>query len=277
MQSLGFLRNSAFWTYYRLYGSGSFVGPGPKCPYSRQYAPNPFSHTMIESRKGSFQVAMMSIEAKRENTAVRHVDRGRLLGTFASEAIVVCPKCAGPAVVTSRSTYTTPYVPTQAKLVCLKCPFQTTLDESGWLGPGVGIARERCPNCGFKWLESRVRRGSLKGQGRRWTAITCSECQHTTKVPLRWRITRIGAAVDPAFGLPLWLQSSCCGETLWAYNAAHLNALRDYVAAAIRERVGVMQWSMFSRLPKWLSARKNRDTVLSSIDRLQERLPSSER
>lgn len=219
----------------------------------------------------------MSIEAMQVKTASRHVDRGTLLGTFASEAIVVCPKCAGPAVVTSRSRYTIPYVPTHAKLVCLKCPFQTTNDESGWLGPGIGVAKKRCSNCGFKWLESKVRQRSLKGQGRRWIAITCPECRQIAKAQLYWRVSRVGASVDPAFGLPLWLQSSCCGGTLWAYNAKHLDALRDYVAASIRERVGVMQWSMFSRLPKWLSAHKNREVVLSRIDRLREKLPSSNR
>jgi hypothetical protein len=218
------------------------------------------------------EVTAMSSGATERNQPTRHVDKGTLLGGFASQVIVVCPKCNGPASVTTQSRYTFPHIPAHAKVVCSKCPFQTTYEESGWLGPGVGVAKERCPNCGFKWLEARVIRGSLKGQGRRWVAVRCIECQQTAQLLLHWRVRRIGDAVDPAFGLPLWLQSSCCGGTLWAYNAVHLRALRDYVAATIRERVGVMHWSMFSRLPKWLSAGKNRDTVLNAIDRLQDKL-----
>jgi len=210
---------------------------------------------------------------KKKESQRRHVDRGTSLGAFASDIIVVCPRCAGPCVVTSQSEHPILFTPEKSRLVCLKCPFQTTSEEGGWLGPGIGLAKERCPNCGFKWLEKRLDRRTIKGQGRRWAAITCPECRKTARVPVHWRVKRYGPAVDPAFGLPLWLQLSCCGETLSAYNASHLSALRDYVAAGLRERTGVMQWSMFSRLPKWLSAHKNRETILNSIDRLQENLP----
>jgi ssDNA-binding Zn-finger/Zn-ribbon topoisomerase 1 len=203
----------------------------------------------------------------------RHIDVGTPLGVFASEAFVVCHKCASAARVTCKSKYWTPYAPRESKLVCLNCPFQTTGDEAAWLGPGVGVAKERCPNCGFKWLEARLHRRGLKGQGRRWAAVSCPECQKTARVPVRWQVRRLGSAVDPVFGLPLWLQLSCCGETLWAYNASHLWALRGYVSAGLRERVGVMQWSMFSRLPKWMSAHKNRERILTSMKRLEERLP----
>lgn len=204
----------------------------------------------------------------------RHVDRGVLIASFASEVIVVCPKCIGPAIITSKSRYAIPFSPRQAKLVCLACPFQTSGDRSGWFGPGVGIARERCPNCGYKWLVARHRRRSVKEQGRRWALVTCPACEQASKLMLHWTVRRFGDAIDPTFGLPLWLQESCCGEVLWAYNASHLKALREYVAAELRERVGVMQWSMFSRLPRWLSARKNRKAVLHSIARLERKLPS---
>lgn len=208
-----------------------------------------------------------------ESKQRRHVDKGILLDAFASEAIVTCPKCKGPAVVTSRSRSVVPYVAEGAKLTCLRCAFHSTSKESGWLGPGIGIGQERCPNCGHKWLTARVDRRTFSCRERSWATVTCPECQKPTRVPLEWCVRRVGAAVDPAFGLPLWLQESCGGETLWAYNERHLIALQDYVAATIRERVGVMQWSMFSRLPKWLSAHKNRDAVLHSIERLKRKLP----
>jgi len=90
-------------------------------------------------------------------------------------------------------------------------------------------------------------------------------------VPIKWEFRRLGDGHDPSFGLPLCLQGSCCGETLWAYNGKHLMALRDYVSAGVRER-SAPHWSMFSRLPKWISAAKNRDAVLVCIDRLDKKL-----
>ena len=53
--------------------------------------------------------------------------------------------------------------------------------------------------------------------------------------------------LDHFFGLPLWLQTSCCGQVLWAYNEAHLNFLESYVQSRLRERLpddtlGLAQW-----------------------------------
>src|SRR4030095_8909378 len=33
---------------------------------------------------------------------------------------------------------------------------------------------------------------------------------------------------------PLWLQTRCCGHTLWAYNPRHLNLIEAYVRADLR-------------------------------------------
>jgi len=91
--------------------------------------------------------------------------------------------------------------------------------------------------------------------------------------PLTWyREAFAGEPVDPTFGLPLWLQSPACGHTLWAYNAEHLHALRSYVAAMHRERRADGKWSMFTRLPQWVKAAKNRGELLRAFDRLAARL-----
>lgn len=85
-----------------------------------------------------------------------------------------------------------------------------------------------------------------------------------------------GAAVDPYFRLPLWLQEDCRGHVLWAYNARHLDRLESYIAARLRERgrrLGSM--SMVERLPTWMKSSKNRDDVLRIIRRLRTSLPTS--
>src|SRR5699024_2318562 len=82
--------------------------------------------------------------------------------------------------------------------------------------------------------------------------------------------------------LELWLQTPCCGETLWAYNKEHLDFLEQYVAATLRERThpdGTL-WSqtparnstLASRLPAWIKSAKNREAVLKGIGKLRQML-----
>jgi hypothetical protein len=86
----------------------------------------------------------------------------------------------------------------------------------------------------------------------------------------------MGAPVDWYFHLPLWLQTPCCGETLWAYNAAHLAFLEDYVRATLREHArGPHGWrnqALANRLPKWMAEAKNRAEVLKGLEQLRQKL-----
>ena len=77
----------------------------------------------------------------------------------------------------------------------------------------------------------------------------------------------------PHFGLGLWLQTPCAGRAFWAYNAEHLDFLRHYVEAAVRERTPNANATLASRLPKWVKSSKNRDTILRAIDKLERKLP----
>jgi hypothetical protein len=80
----------------------------------------------------------------------------------------------------------------------------------------------------------------------------------------------VGGNFDWYFKLPLWLQISCCGETLWAYNYRHLQFLEDYVAAKLRERKPNSTRSTASRLPQWIKSAKNREEVLKAIGKLKD-------
>ena len=77
---------------------------------------------------------------------------------------------------------------------------------------------------------------------------------------------------DGYFGLHLWLQTRCVGHSLWAFNRRHLRLLQGYVAAQLREREedewGWRNASVVSRLPRWLSAKSNREAVLTSLEEL---------
>jgi hypothetical protein len=139
-----------------------------------------------------------------------------------------------------------------------------------------------CPRCSER-ARVRVRGGDPPVQ------LTCIHCGHsagwtpsnpgivTSAAPERFPgHVAYGGPVDPYFHLPLWLQAPCRGETLWAYNADHLQWLEDYVGAELRERApGEHGWSnsgMASRLPRWMQSAKNRDDVLRCIRGLKQQL-----
>ncbi|HEX4321723.1 MAG TPA: hypothetical protein VHZ52_12505 [Acidobacteriaceae bacterium] len=203
----------------------------------------------------------------------RFVDRGVLLLYFARTAIAVCPKCGGPAFVNGQSKSTGHFRAEDGRVTCSKCSFN--LKYGKWFGPITRSVKDRCQNCGHKWLKYLEHLDSLDN-GKKEISITCPSCGEMPRYAgLRTREQFSGAPNDPVFGLPLWLQEPCCGEILWAYNAEHLSRLRQYVAASLRERVTArlaMAWSMFARLPQWMTSAKNRKAVLSGFDRLERRL-----
>ena len=77
-----------------------------------------------------------------------------------------------------------------------------------------------------------------------------------------------GNPTDWYFDLPLWFQTPCCGETLWAYNRPHLAYLKRYVEAELRDECSSPNTGLARYLPKWMKSAKNRDEVLKCIDKL---------
>ena len=109
--------------------------------------------------------------------------------------------------------------------------------------------------------------------------MVCHHCASTRD----WRAEQRGAALvgvalggpnDPFFDRPLWLQTSCCGHILWAYNSRHLDTLQFYIAADLRERTGPTM-GMLDRLPAWIKKADHRSEVLQAIERLRDQLRRS--
>jgi hypothetical protein len=207
----------------------------------------------------------------------RHVDQGILLASFAERVIVVCPSCQGPALVVCKSKYAVPFIPKNARVHCLRCSFGPTSSDHEWFGPATGIIKERCPICGYKWIKETIQHKGITGKTQKTKAVQCPSCEQMSAAPIRWVLNRFeGLAIDPVFGLPLWLCTSCLGNSLWAYNEKHLQALTAYVGATLRERTAGRHWSMFARLPQWLKAAKNRENILRGLSRLEQRLEETE-
>ncbi len=133
-----------------------------------------------------------------------------------------------------------------------------------------------CPKCGSCAVSARLAVEDADWFApRRLTCVSCgySDQWRSREIHRQWRSCK-----DDYFGLPLWLQTECRGETLWAYNERHLELIESVARATLRERArddeyGWANRSLISRLPAWVKAKKNREDVLNAISRLKsERL-----
>jgi hypothetical protein len=117
-------------------------------------------------------------------------------------------------------------------------------------------------------------------RARQWRTV-CPSCGHHQDKTSNCRTIytgRRGGVADPVFGLPLWLQKSCCsGKLLWACNLEHLSFVESFVAATIRERSdavragdGYRRMSMVAKLPSWLKSAKHRDEILKVMLQLKQ-------
>lgn len=84
----------------------------------------------------------------------------------------------------------------------------------------------------------------------------------------------VGAPYDPFFHIPLYLQTKCCGETLWAYNSFHIELLKEYIGSKLRKRSNStnLNRSLASRLPQWMKAASNREQVMRGLETLEKML-----
>ncbi|MEZ4775383.1 MAG: TFIIB-type zinc ribbon-containing protein [Bacteroidia bacterium] len=139
-----------------------------------------------------------------------------------------------------------------------------------------------CPNCEGKAL---VKTGDfhLPKYEVNEVKVVCADCSFNKTMKnvvkrrdekqKRGNILIFGAPIDPFFHLPVWLSTEFSGETLWAYNLEHLDFLAAHVGAKLRERNGFRfnVKSVGARLPRWMTAAKNRDAVLKAIEKLREK------
>jgi hypothetical protein len=100
--------------------------------------------------------------------------------------------------------------------------------------------------------------------------LSCLHCSYTSI--WKGKAQQRGGPYDRYFRLPLWLQTPCCGEILWAFNEEHLSFLERYVTAKQRIKFHaegqVRNGTMASRLPVWIKSAKNRDEVVKGIARV---------
>src|SRR5690554_6117551 len=87
------------------------------------------------------------------------------------------------------------------------------------------------------------------------------------------KLQLLNGDVDPFFHHALWYMVPCLEGYIWAYNLEHLELIETFIASTNRSRSGMPNKnnSIASQLPKWMSAAKNRATVLKCFRELKER------
>jgi hypothetical protein len=159
-------------------------------------------------------------------------------------------------------------------------PGRVRHDDPGWrLARFAGTILVVCPRCGGRAVvvpkpglpELRYYTELLYRPRR----LACAGCGAVAEWEAEVRgaalvAVSLGGTEDPFFRRPLWLQTSCAGRVLWAYNIDHVTELAAYVGAQLRERGGMRPtMSMFARLPRWMKSATNRADVLAGLKKLE--------
>ncbi len=202
------------------------------------------------------------------NDNIRTNKAHKTLGSFSSEIFVKCPHCNAKAKVFIKlGKYTIPYpFDTKSIFRCDNC--YKPIDEKLWYGPIIIAAvNKRCGYCGTALsYEEKVDKYKDKIE------VKCNGCKQEKRYDVSYSLTYPNSyqATDPNFGLPLWLQYPINGKIFWAYNYEHLDHLRKYVSAKLREEQFVSKYSITQILPNFVKLAKNREKILKTIDRLQK-------
>lgn len=79
--------------------------------------------------------------------------------------------------------------------------------------------------------------------------------------------------VNSYFHLPLCQTINCYNNILWAYNNGHWSELKNHIESKLckREITEKSNKTIGSRLPRWMSSKANRETVLKAIQILKQK------
>ncbi|MEO6282282.1 MAG: hypothetical protein ABIN80_01110 [Dyadobacter sp.] len=199
-----------------------------------------------------------------EDKNLRYSGSAKVRYSFMNEFLVECPKCGAMATVTTNQALDTSH----DKLVCKSC---NHIEKANDRIRYEAIVKRACENCG-KAIDTTLPNNKEKVEK---LTIPCPHCGIVrTYKPKndQYQLKYDGkGACDPVFNLPLWFQTDIKGEIFWAYNRAHLNEIRDYVSAKLRERQTNTHTTMVERLPNFIKMAKNREVIVRAIDRVVKR------
>lgn len=196
---------------------------------------------------------------------MRFQDKNLSLFHFENEIFVECPKC------TKRATVTKDIPNSYFSSRTLKCPncFYSQV------GRKETYEVELKCNCSHCASELRVNIPNVN-EKKETIAVKCENCgkteeYRTRNIPHKWKFEDSGKPSENYFGLPLWLNENFRGNSFWALNYDHLEYLKKYISAELREKNGRLGWTMVEKLPDWMKSGKNRDKLIKLISDLEKK------
>jgi transcription elongation factor Elf1 len=188
---------------------------------------------------------------------------------FSEKIFAVCPECGGKGVINTilgKYTIHRPYG-NKSVFTCTKCSCQIENSDSQWSGYYQGIVKQACGHCNASIFFA----GKPVKEPHEFETIKCEECGYNQEYSPKWFRYNGDKPVDPFLGLDLWLQVEVKGNILWVYNLKHLDYLKSYVEAKIRNDDNRHKYSMITNLPQWIKASKNRDLILKKLEVLRKK------
>ena len=197
------------------------------------------------------------------NTNNRFKDKNYTLSKFFNEIYVECPKCNKRAIIkkeTSDSYFS------ERILTCPNCYFS----KKGRKETFRVELQCNCSNCNSK-INLTI---PYVNEKKEKIAIRCKTCGITQdykprNISQEWMFENSGKVIENYFGLPLWINSSFRNYTFWAFNYEHLEYLKGYISADLRERNNRTHWTMVEKLPDWMKSSKNREKLIKLINELE--------
>ncbi len=185
---------------------------------------------------------------------------------YAKYYLVECPKCGKEAVVSFSGNCWS------QKDAELKCPHCLHKERHADLLMYKATVKRNCPDCG---KNISAEQDNLKSPVKEM-AIACPNCgfraEYSTNVTSYIPAKQLnGLKGDLIFNYPLWLQTDVKGNLFWAYNREHLEEIRAYVEADLRERQSLYLMTMVARLPQFIKDAKNREDIMKAIKILREK------
>ncbi|QHS54037.1 hypothetical protein GWR56_00160 [Mucilaginibacter sp. 14171R-50] len=195
----------------------------------------------------------------------RFQDKNFRISHFEDEIFVECPKCEKRAVITKDDPAS--YFSSRT----LKCP-NCFYSLNGRHKSYTVTLDCHCSHCAAQ-LKVEIKNVTDKKES---IAVKCFNCGKTEKYEPRnemqeWYFKDTGKLSDGYFGLPFWLSKNFRGDDFFAYNYRHLEYLKQYISADLRERDNRSHWTMVEKLPDWIKSAKNRDKLIKLITELERK------
>lgn len=215
---------------------------------------------------------------------IRYVDEGiHILQLRSNDHWVKCLKCHNAGILKYKKRDDLKcccYHSEQYLFHCLHCGFH--LDTHDGIskfkldGHYYVFKIEKCHRCGGAEVWAKQQVLDIKHPPVKLEA-ECPLCHSISKFPIKVEDVRFQPDYKTTvnettiFGLELYLCIATRFGQIYVYNPEHLQELKSYIQADLRERTqNTGNSSYYSRLPAWIKSARNRKEILKALLRLEQ-------